>query len=104
MDNRLADKIDRVDDRGRPVGTIRRGRVFEVGANFRVVHVLLSNKHGDLLLQQISRSRPRNPGSWGSSVAGYLLHRETYLHAAKRKLREELGVSRLSLKHVGRTS
>jgi 16S rRNA (adenine1518-N6/adenine1519-N6)-dimethyltransferase len=103
-DSRLAMLIDRVDNRGRRVGKIRRAQVFEARANFRVVHVLVFNRHGELLLQRVAESRERHPGLWGSSVAGYLLSGETFAVAAKRKVREELGVENLRLEYVGRTT
>lgn len=104
MDNRLAAKIDRVDARGRPIGQISRASVFEAAANFRVTHIFLFNKRRELLLQQIANGRSRHPGYWGSSVAGYLLHGETYADAARRKLSEELGIANLPLTYVGQTS
>jgi 8-oxo-dGTP pyrophosphatase MutT (NUDIX family) len=87
-----ASLIDRVDDLNRPIGTIPRARVFDEHANFRTVHVLVFNRSGSLLLQQLSASRERNPLLWGSSVAGYLHAGETYDEAAHRRLAEELGL------------
>ena len=104
MDDRMNMRIDQVDARGRAIGTVKRGEVFDTGANFRVVHVLLFNARRELLLQQVSSRRARHPGYWGSSVAGYLLSGETYLQAARRKLRTELGIEDVVLKSVGRTT
>lgn len=84
--------IDRVDAADRPIAKIRRSQVFEQRAGFRVVHVFVFNGEGELLLQQLGRSRDRNPLKWGSSVAGYLNADEEYLDGAIRRLREELGI------------
>jgi isopentenyl-diphosphate Delta-isomerase len=94
--------IDRVDDANRPVGRVRRADVFQARANFRTVHVLVFNSHGDLLLQQLAPSRERNPCKWGSSVAGYIHAGESYSHAAERRLAEELGLH-TALSEVGIT-
>jgi isopentenyl-diphosphate delta-isomerase len=94
--------IDRVDDRNRPVGTVRRENVFRLQANFRTVHVLVFNHADALLLQQLAPARERNPLKWGSSVAGYLHAGETYEHAAERRLEEELGL-RTPVQPVGIT-
>jgi isopentenyl-diphosphate delta-isomerase len=94
--------IDRVDEQNRSVGTIARQDVFTEHANFRTVHVLVLNHAGDLLLQQLAPTRDRHPLQWGSSAAGYIYSGETYEDAARRRLREELGLDS-ELKPVGVT-
>lgn len=91
--------IDWVDEADRPVRQVERGQAFEVEAKFRVVHVFVFNPPGDLLLQQLGRSRERNPLKWGSSVAGYLHAGESYADGATRRLREELGLRTTLAKH-----
>jgi isopentenyl-diphosphate delta-isomerase len=83
--------IDRVDDEDEPIGRVPRGEVLELGANFRTVHVFVFHA-GRLLLQQLAPTRERHPQRWGSSVAAYLHAGEDYEHAARRRLREELGL------------
>lgn len=46
-----------------------------------------------MLLQQLAAERDRSPLRWGSSVAAYLHTGESYAGAARRRLREELGLS-----------
>ncbi len=83
--------IDCVDAEDHPVGTVPRGQVLRLGANFRTVHVFVF--HDDrLLLQQLAPSRERHPQRWGSSVAAYLHAGESYEEAARRRLDEELGI------------
>jgi isopentenyldiphosphate isomerase len=95
--------VDAVDERDRPTGRVERGRVFEAGANFRTVHVLLFDEVGRLLLQQLGGGRQRHPLRWGSSVAGYLHAGESYQEAAARRVVEELGIEP-ELEWVGRTA
>jgi isopentenyldiphosphate isomerase len=94
--------IDRVDEQNRSVGIVARQDVFNEHANFRTVHVLVLNHAGELLLQQLAPTRERHPLRWGSSVAGYIYAGESYGDAAKRRLREELGLE-TSLHAVGVT-
>jgi isopentenyldiphosphate isomerase len=96
--------IDTVDDRDVPTGTIKRGEVLQSHANFRVVHIFLFNLHDDLLIQQLSTSRERHPGEWGSSVAGYLFAGESYAAAAQRRVLQELGIRQTGLRYYGKTS
>lgn len=95
--------IDRVDERDQVIGVIARKDVFAEHASFRVAHVLVINRVGELLLQRLSPSRERHPGLWGTSVAAYVRSGETYEQAASRRLREELGIEPESLSSIGKT-
>jgi isopentenyldiphosphate isomerase len=59
----------------------------------RVVHVLVFNTKGDLLLQKRSMSKDVAPGKWDTSVGGHLNPGEDPLSAARREMKEELGIS-----------
>lgn len=96
--------IDGVDQNDSSVQEVVRNQVFSKRVNFRVVHDLVFNRRGELLVQRLSPTRTRHPGFWGSSVAGYLFAGETYVSAATRRLGEELGVFSASLAYVGKTS
>lgn len=84
-------RISRVSDTDVPLEVINRRDLPEQPANFRVVHVFVFNRVGELLLQHIAPGQ-RSAGRWGSSVAGYVLADEEYPVAARRKLASELGV------------
>lgn len=85
--------VDVVDERNEPVDVAPRAEVFSRGVNFRTVHVLVFSSRGEVLLQKLASGRERNPGRWGTSVAGYLFAGESYESAARRRAGEELGVS-----------
>lgn len=88
--------IDAVDGRNEPIGQIHRNEVFAKKANFRTVHILIrSLDRTSLLLQELPPNHPRSPARLGSSVAGYLHAGESYQSAARRKLKEELGINRV---------
>ena len=95
--------IDTVDDQDNVTGQIKRSAALLNHANFRVVHLLLFNSQGDILLQQLAFTRERHPGKWGSSVAAYVASGETYTQAAQRRLPQELGIT-TSLHEIGKTS
>jgi isopentenyl-diphosphate delta-isomerase len=96
--------IDAVDHADTPIGVIQRSEVFRKRVSFRVVHDLIFNSNGELLIQQIASTRNRHPGYWGSSVAGYIFAGESYQAAADRRLVEELGVRDVTLHYFGKTS
>lgn len=97
----LIDVVDRAD---KPIGLMERGLIFHEHASFRVVHDLIFNSDGKLLIQQIASTRNRHPGYWGSSVAAYIFAGESYEAAANRRLGEELGVRNVVLRYLGKTS
>jgi isopentenyldiphosphate isomerase len=82
-----------VDEEGRVVGTARRS---EVHGNRRlmhpVVHCLVTDGSGRLLLQLRSRHKDVQPGKWDTSVGGHVDPGETIEQALRRELREELGL------------
>lgn len=84
--------IDAVNERDEAIGTVTRGTVLREGRNFRTAHVLILDHRGCILLQRLAGNRDRHPGRWGSSVAAYLFAGESYLDAARRRMREELCV------------
>ena len=96
--------IDAVDQSDVPIGRVLRNEVFRQHANFRVAHDLVFNSRGELLVQQLAKTRRRHPGYWGSSVAAYLFAGESYQAAAERRLAEELGLHDTRLNYVGKTS
>jgi isopentenyldiphosphate isomerase len=96
--------INTVDDHDVVLGTIARRLVIPTAHNFRVAHALLENERGEILLQQLARSRDRHPLAWGASVAAYLFDGETYVDAIRRRCQQELGQDAGGLVFRGRTA
>ena len=96
--------LDAVDKEDRVVGSVRRGDVFRVGANFRVAHLFLFNDRSEMLVQRLASSRPRHPGCWGSSVAAYVNSGESCREAIERRAQQELGVLLECVTFLGKTS
>lgn len=59
----------------------------------RVVHVLVFNKRGELLLQKRSMNKDVAPGRWDTSVGGHVGLREDLSTSSKREMHEELGIT-----------
>lgn len=57
-----------------------------------VVHVMVFNKQGALLLQKRSMNKDIAPGSWDTSVGGHINPGEDIHEAAVREMKEELGI------------
>lgn len=94
--------FDVVDENDRVLRAEPRDVVHVNNLLHRAVHMLIFNGKGELLLQKRSIWKDRNPGRWDSSAAGHVDSGENYLEAAKRELREELGIEAPPLEPVGR--
>ncbi|HIJ11277.1 TPA: NUDIX domain-containing protein [Candidatus Woesearchaeota archaeon] len=69
--------------------------VNEIYANehpHRIVHVLIFNKEGKILLQQRSKTKSFLPGYWVTSAGGHVQAGESYEQGALREMEEEVGV------------
>lgn len=95
--------VDVVDEQGRPLRVVTRKHAHEFGLMHRAVRVLLFNKHGEVFVQQRSKTKDVNPGLWEGSFAGHQRHGETPAETAAREAREELGlrISKRGLRHLG---
>jgi isopentenyldiphosphate isomerase/GNAT superfamily N-acetyltransferase len=58
----------------------------------RAILVFLLNARGEVYLQKRARDVLFYPGCWSASVTGHVSSGETYLEAAKREVKEELGI------------
>jgi len=85
--------FDVVDGDDQVTGRATRGDVHARGLPHRAVHVLVSNKRGEMLLQQRSLLKDVHPGLWGSSVSGHVDSGEDYDQATMRELEEEMGIT-----------
>jgi len=94
--------FDVVDEHDCVIGAEPRGVVHVNNLRHRAVHILIFNATGELFLQRRSVWKDRNPGLWDSSAAGHVDTGETYLQAAHRELREEIGIEVATLTAIGR--
>ncbi|MEJ2183220.1 MAG: NUDIX domain-containing protein [Nitrospirota bacterium] len=93
--------LEIVDEQGNVLGTAPRE---EIHGNpellHRVVHVLVFNRTGELLLQKRSLRKDVAPGQWDTSVGGHVEPGEDVYDAARREMREELGADCPELEYL----
>jgi len=87
------EKLPLVGRDGRVVGSATRREVHGNPALLHpVVHCIVTNHRGDLLLQLRSRDKDIQPGKWDTSVGGHVAFGEAVHDALLRELREEIGL------------
>lgn len=93
--------LEIVDTRGNIIGHAPRCVIHgNPSLIHRVVHVLVVNRKGDILLQKRSQNKDVAPGKWDSSVGGHVGIGEDLLSASKREMYEELGIAGYELEYL----
>ena len=88
------DMIVYVDDTGTPIGTSPKLAAHDGDTKLHsAFSVFLFNDKGELLLQQRALTKKTWPGVWSNSCCGHVMLHETVEHAARRRLKYELGLT-----------
>lgn len=82
-----------VDERNRAIGRAEKWAVHRDGLLHRAFSIFLVGPGGRLLLQQRSRLKYHSGGLWANSCCGHPRPGERTAAAARRRLREELGLA-----------
>ncbi len=86
--------IDVLDENGIKTGEIlTRKEVHKRGLWHRIIVVAIINDKNEILIQQRSDNKDKNPGKWDISVTGHLSAGQDSLTAATREISEEVSVS-----------
>ena len=86
--------IDVLDENGIKTGQVLpRKEVHKKGLWHRIIVVAIVNEKNEILIQQRSNSKDKNPGMWDISVTGHLSAGQDSLSAATREISEEVSVS-----------
>ena len=86
--------LDVLDSNGIKTGEILpRKEVHKKGLWHRIFVVAIVNEKNEVLIQQRSENKDKNPGMWDISVTGHLSAGQDSLTAATREISEEVSVS-----------
>ncbi len=85
--------IDIVDENDNVVGVASQSDIYANLHPHRIVHVLVFNSNGQMILQLRSKHKSFAPHHWSTAVGGNVQTGETYEQAALREFQEELGVT-----------
>lgn len=91
MGQNLDELFDVVDEQDCVTGQLARREVHRRKLRHRAVHLLVTNRAGQVFLHQRSMQKDLFPGVWDSSAAGHVGAGEDYDGTAVRELAEEIG-------------
>lgn len=86
------EKICVVDEKDNVVGSATKDEALEKDLIRRITRVFIFNDKNEIFLQKRADNVVIAPGTWDQSAGGHVNAGEDYLDAAKRELKEELGV------------
>jgi len=86
------ERIDIVNEEDLVIGDASYEEVYRQGLPHRIVHVLIFNDAGEMAIQLRSKQKTFCPEHWSTAVGGHVQSGETYMEAAHREFKEELGV------------
>ena len=96
--------LDIVNDQDIVIDQQMRSTVHRLGLLHRGVHVFLYTQDGKLLVQKRSADRAASPSALDCSVSEHAKAGETYLEAAMRGMKEEMGVEGIEIRPIVRIS
>lgn len=74
------------------LGTMDKLEAHQKGALHRAISVFICNSKGEMLLQQRAHGKYHSGGLWSNACCSHPMPGESSLHAATRRVREELGI------------
>jgi len=94
----MSEMLEIVDGEGKVIGLAPRSECHGNPALVhRVVHVIVVNGRGEILLQKRAPDKDIQPGKWDTSVGGHLDPGEDFDTAVRREMKEELGIDGVPL-------
>ncbi len=90
--------LDIVDDKDNITGQQMRSTVHQRGLQHRGAHMFLFTRDGKMLIQKRSADRAASPSRLDCAVSEHVKAGESYLDAAIRGLKEEMGVEGIEIK------
>ena len=94
----MADELlDIVNNEDIVSGQEMRSTVHQLGLQHRGVHVFLFTRDGKMLIQKRSADRAASPSGLDCSVSEHVKAGESYLDAALRGMKEEMGVTGIEI-------
>jgi isopentenyl-diphosphate delta-isomerase type 1 len=89
-----------VDDNDKVLKAEERSIVHSSEARHRAVNILVFNSKGEMLIQKRSAIKDKYPNTYDISAAGHVNFGEEYETAARREMKEELGIEDAKIEQI----
>lgn len=89
----MDEKVVLVNENDEVLGLMDKLQAHKNGVLHRAFSVFLFNDKGEMLLQKRAATKYHSPNQWTNACCSHPRINETYLEAAHRRLKEELGIS-----------
>ena len=87
------EKVVLITPKDEVLGVMNKLEAHQKGILHRAFSIFLFDKKGNILLQRRAKNKCHSPHQWTNACCSHPREDETYLQAAERRLREELGIS-----------
>lgn len=91
--NEIDEVLEIVDENSNAIGKATRGECYKKGLLHRAVNIFIFNSQGEVFITKRSNKKLIYPGKLDISSGEHLKPDEIFLEAAKRGLKEELGIN-----------
>ena len=88
----MEEKVVLVTEKDEILGLMEKMQAHENGILHRAFSVFLYNSKGEMLLQKRAAEKYHSPNQWTNACCSHPRIEETYEQAAKRRIKEELGI------------
>ncbi len=93
------EKVILVNKKDKAIGVEEKMKAHLKGKLHRAFSIVIFNKKGELLIQKRAKTKQHSPGLWSNTCCSHPRPKESLKQAAKRRLKEEMGI-RADLKRV----
>ena len=93
----MEEKVVLVTENDEVLGLMEKQQAHINGLLHRAFSVFLFNSKGEMLLQKRATEKYHSPNQWTNACCSHPRANETYEEAAKRRLKEELGIEAMEL-------
>jgi isopentenyl-diphosphate delta-isomerase len=91
--DRLDDPVVLINGKGKPAGTASKLAAHQRGLRHQAISVIIRNEAGHILLQRRNLEKYHSGGEWTNACCSHPRPGEKATAAARRRLREEMGIS-----------
>lgn len=88
----MEEQVVLVSESDEVLGVMEKMQAHQNGILHRAFSVFLFNDKGEMLLQKRAAEKYHSPNQWTNACCSHPRNGETYLEAANRRLKEELGI------------